>query len=142
MRFVTLWVVLIAMSVLTNSCRKQQATDWKIDISIKNIGNIMLDEAAVKWGDFQVTAGFVAPSGEKVHVSFDHPIPETATIRYSLPDGRKIFKTVEVKKLVPAAAQKDKDMTVMFEVNSNNDEIAVKFLHFIQKDGYAQLVPF
>ena len=102
----------------------------------------MMDEAAVKWGEFQFTAGFVSPSGKAVQVSFDHPIPKTATVRYSLPDGRKIVKTVVVENGVPAAAQKDKDITVMFEVNSNNDDIAVKVLHVIQKDGYPQLVPF
>ena len=142
MKFLTFFVVLIVMTTLTNSCRKQPTEDWKIDVGIKNIGTNMMDEAAVRWGKFECVGGFVPPSGQKVHVSFDHPIPETATVRYSLPDGRKIFKTVAVKNTVPAAAQKDKDITVMFEVNSNDDDITVKVLHFFQKDGYAQLVPF
>lgn len=135
-------VGLVVIALAVGACKEKRISTWKIDIGVKNVGTIMMDETAVKWGEFQFTAGFVVPSGKAVQVSFDHPIPETATVHYSLSDGRKIEKTVSVKNAVPEAAQKDKDMTVMFEVNSNNDEIAVKFLHFIQKDGYAQLVPF
>lgn len=135
-------VMVLAMTVFATSCQGQTNTDWKIDVSIHNVGTNMIDEASVKWGEFRSIGGFVSPSNEKVHVAFDHPIPETATVHYSLPDGRKVVKTVAVKTAIPAAANKDKDITVMFEVNSNNDEITVKILHFIQKDGYSQLVPF
>ena len=129
------------ISTLT-SCSGQSNNNWKVDIGIRNTGTNMIGDASVSWGKYCFNAGFVAATKEAVHVAFDHPIPETATVGYSLPGGRMITKKLAVKNAVPAAAQKDKDITVMFEVNSNNDDIAVKVLHFIQKDGYAQLVPF
>lgn len=132
----------LAMTMFVASCRGQTNADWKIDIGIRNVGTNMMDEASVKWGEFRFTGGFVSPSNEAVHVAFDHPIPETAAVHYSLPDGREVMKTVVVKSAVPVAANRDKDITVMFEVNSNTDDVTVKFLHFIQRDGYAELVPF
>jgi hypothetical protein len=125
------------------SCQKQPSMDdWSIDVGIRNVGTNVLDDASVAWGDFWFRAGYVAPSGKAVHVGFDRPIPETASVYYSLPDDRKVEKTVSVKAAIPAAAYKEKDISVMFDVNSNTDEITVKILHFVEKDGYNQLVPY
>jgi hypothetical protein len=125
------------------SCQKQPSMDdWSIDIGIRNVGTNVLDDASVAWGEFWFRAGYVAPSTEAVHVGFDRPIPETVTVYYSLPDAKKVEKTVTVKSAIPKAAYKDKDISVMFDVNSNTDEITVKILHFVEKDGYNQLVPF
>jgi hypothetical protein len=102
----------------------------------------MIDEASVKWGEFRFSAGFVAPSKEAVHVSFDRPVPETAVVEYSLPDGKQVKKTVIVKGAIPAAAYKDRDMTVMFVVNSDTGQVTVEFFHFIQTDEGTRLVPY
>lgn len=137
-----LLLTVIAMTTCVISCQGQTNMQWKIDIGVQNIGTKMMDATSVKWGEFKFIGGLVSPSNKAVHVSFDHPIPDTATVRYSLPDNREVTKTVTVKAIIPAAAYQDRDMTVMFVVNSNTDEVTVKFLHFIQKDGYSQLVPF
>jgi len=132
----------VAVVALITSCREPATADWAIDVGIRNMGTNMIKGAAVSWGEFSFRAGLVSPSGKAVHVGFDHPVPEKATVYYSLPDGRKIEKTVAVKAAIPAVAYKDKDITVMFEVNSNTDAVTVKILHFVEKDGYNQLVPF
>ncbi len=132
----------LTMTVSLTSCQPQTNADWKVDIGIENVGTNMIKETFVMWGEFRFAGGFVSPSNKTVHVSFDHPIPETATVHYSLPNGKDVTKTLPVKRSIPAAAHKDRDITVMFEVNSNTDEIIVNVLHFIQKDGYSQLVPF
>jgi hypothetical protein len=102
----------------------------------------MIDEASVKWGEFRFSAGIVSAGKQAVQVSFDHPIPEMATVYYSLPDGKEIAKTVVVKSVVPAEAYKEREMEVSFEVNSNTDEVTVKFYHHVYKDNYWHLVPF
>ena len=132
----------VAVVALLTSCREPSTADWAIDVGIQNIGTNMIKGASVSWGESLFRAGLVSPTSEAVHVGFDRPIPETATVHYLLPDGRKIAKTVAVKKAIPAVAYKNKDITVMFEVNSNTDAVTVKILHFIEKDGYNQLVPF
>ncbi len=132
----------VALAVIVTSCREPSAADWAIDVGIQNMGTNMIKGASVSWGEYSFRAGLVSSSGKAVHVGFDHPIPDSATVHYSLTDGRNVEKTVAVKKTIPAAAYKDKDITVMFEVNSNTDEVTVKILHFVEKDGYNQLVPF
>jgi hypothetical protein len=115
---------------------------WKLDVGIKNIGTADIDEAKVHWGEFRFVAGIVLRGTKKTHVAFDHPIPETAVVEYSLPDGKQAKKTVIVKGAIPAAAYKDRDMTVMFVVNSDTGQVTVEFLHFIQTDEGARLVPY
>jgi hypothetical protein len=131
-----------AVVALLTSCREPSTADWAIDVGIQNMGTNMIKGAAVSWGEFSFRAGLVSPTAEAVHVGFDRPIPETATVHYLLPDGKEIAKTISVKKAIPAVAYNDKDITVMFEVNSNTDAVTVKILHFVEKDGYNQLVPF
>lgn len=132
---------LFALTIIF-SCKAEPTADWKIDVGIKNVGSEMIDEASVKWGEFKFTAGIISASSDKTQVCFDRPIPDTATVHYSLPDGKEVTKTVMVKSAVPAEAFKIREMTVMFEVNSDNADVKINFLHFIEKDGYPQLVPF
>jgi len=118
--------------------------DWTIHVGIQNVGTNSIETASVSWGEFWFRAGIVSPATEAVHIGFDRPIPESATVYYSLPDGKKVKKTLVVKAAIPKAAYKDKDkkITFMFDVNSNTDEVAVKILHYVRKEGYPQLVPY
>jgi hypothetical protein len=127
---------------LVVACGSDSESRWKIDLGVSNVGTNVMDAARVYWGDRVFRGGIVSPSYDKTHVAFDRPIPENATVTYLLPDGREVSRVVAVRRVIPQAAYKKKDITVMFEVNSNTDEVNVKVLHFVEKDGYQQLVPF
>ena len=135
-----LYLLTFAVIFPLTSCQAQTNEDWKINVGIKNVGTNRIAAASVKWGEFKFTAGIVSPGKQAVQVSFDHPIPETATVHCSLPDGKEITKTVPVKSAVPAAALKERHIEVSFEVNSNNGEVTVKFYHHVYMDNYWHLV--
>lgn len=143
MKLYFLLAAIVSLAFLT-SCREPSMDDWTIHVGIQNSGTNTINKASVSWGEFWFRAGLVAPSSEAVHVGFDRPIPETATVYYSLPDDRKVEKTVTVKTAIPKVAykDKDKDITFMFDVNSNANEVTVKILHYVRKEGYPQLVPY
>ncbi len=135
-------VVALAFLWIAFRGRAKQWEGWKLDLGIRNEGSLRIDEASVQWGDYKSTAGIVSPSKEAVEVSLELPIPEAAEVYCTLPDGKSIRKTVPVRSQVPAKAQEDRDMCVLFVVNSDTGEVSVRFLHFVQVEDSWRKVPY
>ena len=90
------------------------------DVSIKNVGNDVIYDAHVFYGDFRSVGGVIPPGIRSVHMKPGHPIPEKAIVQWRSKDNVLKEKQVFIKKLTP----KDFDGEIRFEIgNDNNVEI-------------------
>jgi len=105
-------LVISVLAAAISGCR----TTSDYNVSIRNVGGSVINDAHVSYSDFQSVGGIIVPGGGCKHLFPDHPIPETATVEWRTEDGVMHREEVEVLKLVPKGFRGD----IQFEIDDDN----------------------
>lgn len=107
------------LALIAGSLLLQEHHPWR-DVEIENQSSKDIDQARVRFGEYECSGGFVGKTFSKTHMNYPHPITEEAEVHWVV-DGKPKQEKLDLRSIVP----KGKPGTLIFTIH--DERVTARF---------------